>query len=173
MAEAKHKLDIFRVLDAADLRKRDFYSGLTEEEKREFKSPLVAMRWLSSVASNPLVTMHYVQMTNELVNVDFMALQQQPELQWMLMSRVGAGTTMRHKWINMPKRGRATKIHSVIEQWWPHANELEIEILLNQFTKETFTEFVQSTGMTDKDANELVADFERMNANKQTGRQAV
>jgi hypothetical protein len=164
MAKPKYKLDLFRLLEAADRRDAGFFARLSEEERKEFATnAYMIMRWLSAVVPDGSTSELYLLLSNELVNRNVWQLRDHPELLWLLMSRVGIGRKQRHKWIGAPKRRRADKINQFMMQWHPGANELELGILLNQFTETTFAEFVRSTGTPEDEAREIIAEYERVN----------
>src|SRR2546426_9296481 len=77
----KRKLDIFEVLRNADMGNKDYYANLDEESKKGF-APIVAMRWFSSAPDSSAHQEYLLLMTNEILNLNFWALQNHPELQW-------------------------------------------------------------------------------------------
>lgn len=157
--KAKPKLDIFRLLEAADHRDRQFYAGLTDEERQSF-NPLVAMRWLSAVRDHNY-TQQYVVLTNDCVNVDFWALRNHPELQWLLMTCVGNDRKNRHDWIPMVGKIKGSVVDTFLRRWHPSLNTLEMKILRQQFTTASFAEFVRDTGVDDTEAEEIMAAFHK------------
>ena len=64
---AAAKLDIKRELGAVDHRDYDFYSNLSDDEKKAF-SPYILMRYTSNVNENPDIQEWFVLLTNEYVN---------------------------------------------------------------------------------------------------------
>jgi hypothetical protein len=157
---AGHKLDIFSTLSAIDKNNSDFYSSLTEEEQKGFAPPVV-LRWLSSVTGSEAE--HYIWLTNERANINFNEIWQYPELQYKLMASCGCGRNQSHKWI--PMAGRRKKYDGVrefIERFWPDANDTEIDILLNQFTDESFEEFVLGSGVTPEEIKEVLEAYGRL-----------
>ena len=62
MAEKKHKLDIFRVLDHTSRKDQKFYRELTDDEQKAYM-PLVAMRWMTGTTDA-----RQIYFLNELVN---------------------------------------------------------------------------------------------------------
>ena len=87
---------------AIDKRNKKFYNSLDSEQQKKFSTWLY-MRYASSVDS-PIFRDHYLQMVNDLVNVNFSDLKNHVELQWLLMSLCGIGKKQFHPWIKPGKR---------------------------------------------------------------------
>lgn len=156
MTETK-KLDIFDVLANADSRNSDFLSGLEPEVAKQF-SPLVVMRWFSAVDNRSQYRDYVVQVTNQIINRDFWSLKDHPELQWRLMAACGVGTKLRHGWIPMPKRRKVTKLDEFLLQYFPSANDEELNIL-KSVSKDEFEEFARSAGLPDKEYEEVINSY--------------
>lgn len=154
----KEKLDIFLEMEHADLQNKDFYSQLKPSLQKDF-SPIVAMRWFSSVPDNSKYKEYNLIMTNEMLNVDFWSLQKHPELQWKLMAMCGCGTKLRHQWIPMPKRKKISKLSEFMLQWYPSANNQELEILTS-VNRDDFEQFVKSTGATDTELRDILKAYD-------------
>ena len=102
------KLDIKSEMRAIDTKDRKWYNSLTEEEKSKLSLwPL--MRYTSSAGDKHFAE-HYLEWTNEVVNVHFNKLRLHPELQFKLLQLVGLGKTTYHPWIAPGKRGKKNKI---------------------------------------------------------------
>jgi hypothetical protein len=156
------KLDIFLEMEMADLRNKDFYASLTPELKKSF-SPLVAMRWMSAVPDSSPYKDEVLMVVNEAVNVNFWDLREHPELQWKLMAASGCGVKLRHSWIPMAKRKKMGKINEFILQWYPGANDLELEIIKSGMNRDEFEQFVKSTGATDQELQEILKHYDTEN----------
>lgn len=158
---AAHKLDIFETLSAIDKRKRDFYANLTEEEQKGFAPPVV-LRWASAVTDGP-ESEHHIWLVNERANVNFNEIWQHPELQFKLLASCGSGRNQRHQWIPMAgRKKKADGVREFVERFWPDANDFEIDILLNQFTDESFEEFVLGSGLTPEEIKEVLEAYGRL-----------
>lgn len=153
------KLDIFVELENADLRNGNFYSELEPDLQKQF-SPLVMMRWFSSTTDSSPYVDYMVQMTNEFVNVDFWSLQKHPELQWRLMAVCGVGKKLRHNWIPMVKKRKLSKLGSFFSEWYPSANNMEIELLIQRTTRDDFEQFVKDTGASDEGLRTALSEFD-------------
>jgi hypothetical protein len=143
-------LDMFnRVLPAIDTRNRQFYSNLSEEEKKGF-SPWLVQRYLSSAESaNKKDIEHYLIATNTLVNTNEI---KDPELTWKLMSIVGIGKSVKHPYI-APSKGRKRK-DNIIKDWLqernPSLNQQEVDILFESLDKKTFLDMLSQYNAKDK-----------------------
>lgn len=155
-------LDMFkRVLPAADARRKEFLSSLTEEEVKGF-SPWLVMRYLSSAESaHREVIEHYLIMTNELVNINFSEFKNDPEMMWKLMSIVGIGQTVKHPYV-APGKGKKKKSNAFkawLHEQYPHLSEQEIDLWFSNITKEFARDMLEQYQIKDKDviaaANDL------------------
>ena len=154
-----HKLDIFETLAAIDRRDFDFYERLTDEQRKGFAPPVV-LKWVAGV-EGPLAE-QYLWLTNQ-ANINFWDIYEHPELQFKLMASAGRGRNQRHKWIALPKsKAKTDKVSMFLSQFWPDANDYELGIILNQYTSETFSDFVRSAGLTPAEEKEVIEAYERL-----------
>ncbi len=152
---AAPKLDIFETLKAIDGHNFDYLSQKSEEERKGF-TPLVVMRWAASTTDRKLSDYQIVAI-NERVNNHFWELSDHPELQFKLMASCGTGRVLSHKWIGMAKSGKKTDALTLfLEDVWPDANELEIQIILDQFDIDSLTGFLISCGLDDKEEKAIL-----------------
>jgi len=147
------KLDMFkRVLPSADRRNRQFYDSLNEEERKEFDSGWLIMRYLSSAEhSNPGVLERYLIYTNELVNVNFTDMD--PELRWKLMTVVGCGQSVQHPFIRPPsgKRKKKNPFRDWLGQQNPHLSDQELDIWLSGMDKKSAKDMLEQFNVKNKD----------------------
>ena len=98
------KLNIANEMKEFDLKNRDFYTDLTDEEKKRFSNFLM-IRWGSSVQGSRDLQEFYVISTNERLNKHFFAINRHPQLQWLCASSVSPGMGVhRHQWISPKKK---------------------------------------------------------------------
>ena len=152
-----HKLDIFDTLAAID-RKDYGYLDRQPEESRKGFAPPVALRWTSSVTGQ--AAEYYLEITNRVANLHFHDLHQYPDLQYRLLAACGIGGRQNHKWIGGPKSS-SKKARTYVAQFFPLASHSEIDLLMSQFTQETFIEFVNQSGCPPKDTKDLVDAFKK------------
>lgn len=100
---ATPKLDIFRVLNAANDKNVNFYRNLTEEEQKAFM-PFVVARWLSGTNDA-----RQVIFIGELLNGFTFTLQQHKELLWYLITICSSGRRQKYTWNKLPGQTVASK----------------------------------------------------------------
>jgi hypothetical protein len=141
----KEKIPLKQLLESIDLNQKDFYTQLSEEQKKSF-SGWLAMRFTSSCQQYPE---HYLIMVNELVNTDFSSFKNHPELLWKLLCLCGAGIKTYHPWI--PPSGKKSKnaLRETLHESFVHLNSDEIDILLEINDNETFKQYFKDNGYQD------------------------
>lgn len=148
------KLDIKSEMRAIDTKDRKWYDSLTDEEKGKLSLwPL--MRYTSSAGDKNFIE-HYLEWTNEVVNVHFNKLRQHPELQFKLLQLVGLVKPTFHPWIAPGKRGKKNKIQDWVVKNYSQLNDDEVDIFISNKTKEDFIELFEEYGMTKKEIKELL-----------------
>jgi len=154
MAKRENPIPLPEVLRAIDTKDRDWYNRLDDEKKKKF-SPWMMMRYCSSV-EGPMADF-YLDMTNELVNKNFSDLgSKHKELQWLLMTAVGVGSTQRHAYVKPANsRKKKDRVGEWLSEQFPHLKSDEINLLQEINTKEELKEFARSHGMDNKDIKEL------------------
>lgn len=152
----KPKLDIFETMKQADRKNLNYLEQQTPKMAASF-TPLVAMRWFSAVADNSPLRDYHLIITNEILNKNFWVLSKYPELQWKLMAACGSGTVSRRQWIPMAKRKQISKVQQFMLEWYPNANNDELDLLTQSMTRDDFENFVKSTGATDSELEDILA----------------
>ena len=154
---SKHKLDMFKdVLPNLDKHNLDYYSTLDEDEKKGFLG-VVAMRWMSCAPGT--YADWYLISTNERANVHFFEMHKHPELQWKMLASNGHGSGLRHQWIGNAKKPSNAALADFIMRFWPQANKMEVETILRQFTKASFNDFVDGSGIDTNEAKRIKDSF--------------
>lgn len=149
-AEPKKKLDIFRVLGAADSRNPAFYRNLTDEERKELQ-PFLVMRWMSGTSSAS-----QVYMINELVNPYAFSLTQHKELLWKLLTVANDGRRARYIWNKLPSRpesGKSTAV-KVVKAYFKY-NTTDAIAALNLLSKEDVTAMAEEMGWQSDDVSKV------------------
>jgi hypothetical protein len=155
-ASKQYKLDLKTVLNAIDNKDMDFYSNLSDEEKKGY-TPLVLMRYISSLTDQSKHAAYAVMATNDLVNIGFWNLTKHPELQHKLMCVAGLGSKQYRPWLDT-KRGkkRVSKLDEWLLEQYPHLNTDELDLLKLSYDNKSWAAFVKSSGVTDSKAKELI-----------------
>ena len=153
----KHDLDIFKVLEAIDRRDFTFLERQTDVARKAFV-PTTALRWASIAPDGPEAEA-MLWLVNEYANADYYAITDHPELQFKLLAAAGLGRKLRHQWINLPKKQGVAGFSILCDfllEWHPEANDDEINILLMQFTRDIFIDFITSCAKDKKQTKELI-----------------
>ncbi len=138
-------------MSAIDLRKYNWYANLNEDDKKEL-SMWVLMRYCSSTSSKVDDINHfYLNMTNELVNVNFNDLRHYPDLQFRLMQCVGIGSNQFHAWIKPGKRKKSSKGNAKLEEFYlglyPHLKDDELAMALDSMSEQDVRDMLEDAGI--------------------------
>ena len=148
----KHKIDLSELLTSIDLKKRDYYSKLSDEEKKSF-SGIVMLRFMSSSTND---ADYSLIMTNEVANPYFYEMWEHPELQYLLLTASSSGKKRMHKWIANTKSLNSELLYKFIENFWGSGiSDIERNIILNSFTESDFNEFVDGSGTGAEEAKKI------------------
>ncbi len=158
---AEYKLDLFNeVLPAIDRRDLGFYGRLSDEQKKGFAPPVV-LRFASSAKGQ--AAEHHMWLVNERANINFWDISDHPELQFKLIASCGYGSRQQHPWINMVgKAKKSDRVREFLSEFWPDANDRELDIIFSQFADDTFEDFVLSSGCTPDTAKEILEAYARL-----------
>ena len=149
------KLDIKRELSAVDTKDYDFYTNLTDEERKAF-SPYILMRYASNVQGQDRdITEWFVEMTNECVNKHHWQLSKNhKELLWKMFAATGAGIKCYHPYLAAGKREKVNKIEKLIAELNPSMKISEIKMLAKMMDKKDCEELFDSMGFDKKQRKE-------------------
>lgn len=149
---SKHKIDLKDMLSALDMNDKDFYSKLSDEQKKDF-SAWTSMRFASSCQGTN--SEHYLIFINEIVNRDFSALSSHPELQWKLLALCGSGKKEYHPWLTPPKRVKKDKIYEFISNEFPDLKDDDIEHLRTINTTDDIKQFARDSGYSNDEIKKI------------------
>ena len=146
------KLSIQNEMAQFDLKNRDFYDSLTDEERKKFSNYLM-IRWGSSVQGQRELQEFYVIATNERLNKHFFAVNRHPKLQWLMATSVSPGMgTHRHQWIaHKKKEAGSNEIKKTLMELYPTMKMSDIETLAALVDKKELREHLREHGSPDKD----------------------
>ena len=141
------KLTIANEMKEFDLKNRNFYLDLTDEEKKKFSNFLM-IRWGSSVQGSQDLQEFYVIATNERLNKHFFSINKHPKLQWLCATSVSPGMgTHRHTWIAPKKKeAGATGFKKQLAELFPNKKMDEIELLAAITTKKELDAYLKQLG---------------------------
>lgn len=144
------KLSIRNEMREFDLKNRNFYHDLSDEERRKFSTYLM-IRWGSSVRGNRDLQEFYVISANERLNRHFFAVNRHPQLQWLMATTVSPGMGAQdHIWIS-PKKKEAgsNEIKKTLISLYPTMKIADIEILASLTDKKDLKAHLQEHGSLD------------------------
>lgn len=101
------RLDIFKVLGAADGKQETFFEKLTDDERKELQPFLVA-RWMSGTFDAA-----QVYFINEFVNPYTFSLTSHKYLLWQLLTVANSGKQKRYAWNKLPSKRETGKPNAI------------------------------------------------------------
>ena len=144
------KLSIQNEMSEFDRKNRDFYDGLTDEERKKFSNYLM-IRWGSSVQGGRELQEFYVIATNERLNKHFFAVNKHPKLQWLMATSVSPGMgAHRHQWIAPKKKDSGnSEVKKALIDLYPAMKMSDIDALAAITTKADIKELLKHQGKVD------------------------
>jgi hypothetical protein len=147
-------LDIKRELKAVDNKDYDFYSKLTDEERKSF-SPFILMRYTASVQGDREVQEHFLEMTNECVNKNHWVLSKNhKELLWKLFAATGVGASAYHPYLAAGKKEKANKIEKLLCEIYPARKMEDIKLMASIMSKKDKEDLFDKMGFDKKQRKE-------------------
>jgi hypothetical protein len=154
-AKRQYKLDLTAVLQAIDNGDFEFYSRLTEEEKKGY-APLVLMRYMSSLTDQSKNSAYAVIVTNEFANIGFWNISKHPELQHLTLCVAGLGGKQYRPWIPSKRAKKVGKIDDWLLERFPEMNEDELNIFKSSYDAKSWASFVKESGVPDQEVKEMI-----------------
>ena len=141
------KLSISNEMAQFDRKNRDFYSDLTDEEKKKFSNYLM-IRYGSSVQGSRDLQEFYLISTNERLNKHFFNVNRHPKLQWLCATTVSPGMgTVRHNWIAPKKKEPGSNsIKKQLAELYPNMKSDEIDVMAVINTKKELDVYLKQLG---------------------------
>jgi len=140
------KLSIGNEMAQFDLKNREFFDELTDEERKKF-SPFLMIRYGSSVSGNRDLQEFYLIATNERLNKKFFAVNtaQHKKLQWLMATTVSPGLgNFRHNWIAPRKKEPgAGSMRKQLMELFPHLKDDEIALLAEITTRKELDPYLR------------------------------
>lgn len=148
------KLSIQNEMMQFDSKNRDFYLGLTDEERKKFSNYLM-IRWGSAVQGSADLQAFYLIACNERFNKHFFAINRHPQLQWLSATTVSPGIEVlkenggmpRHQWIAPKKKDSANSgIKKQLAELFPNLKNDELDVMSAITTKKEIDEYLRKHG---------------------------
>lgn len=145
------KLSINNEMAVFDRKERDFYTSLTDDERKKFSNYLM-IRYGSSVVGSRDLQEFYLIACNERLNKHFFAINRHPQLQWLCATTVSPGIgPHRHQWIAPKKKEPgASSLKKQLAELYPHMKDDEIDLMSRLNTKKDIDAYVKSLGQDTK-----------------------
>lgn len=152
---AQRVLEISKVLTALDKKDFLFYSNLSDEDKKLY-SPFILMHYMSSLTDQNNMGVYAVLATNDLINLGFWNLSKHPELLHLLLCVVGIKGKQYRPWLITKKNKISNKIDTWLLEQHSELNEIELQIIKDQYDLKSWTELIKSSGIDDAKIKELI-----------------
>ena len=145
------KLSIQNEMACFDRKDREFYSSLTDEERKKFSNFLM-IRYGSSVQGSADLQHFYLVSTNERLNKHFFGINKHPKLQWLCATTVSPDMgTQRHNWIAPKKKEAGASAHrKQLAELYPHLKDDELDLMAKINTKKDVEEYLKKLGQETK-----------------------
>ena len=145
------KLNIGNEMRQFDLKNRNFYDELTDDERKKF-STFLMLRWGSAVEGSRDLQEFYLVATNERLNKNFFAMGKHPKLQWLCATTVSPDMgTPRHNWISPKKKEPgASSIRKQLAEIYPDMKDDDIAVLASITSKKQIDEHLKLMGQETK-----------------------
>jgi hypothetical protein len=158
---ADRKLELSPLLRAIDKRDSDWLSKQPDDARKEF-SPVVIQRFVATVDDGPESAV-MLWMVNERVNVHLFDLHKHPDLTYRLLASCGLGVLLNHKWLAGPKRkALSNKAYEFLEAHYPDASDSQLEFVMSQHTKKSFSVFLSDCGVQPGDAKDILKAYDKI-----------
>ena len=142
-------LDIKRLMRAVDSRDKQWYSKLTDDEKKMY-SPYMTLKWTASVEHKErTVKEFYIEEANENLNKHLWTLSKNHKgLLWRLTAMCGSTFVLFHKRIYPKKTKTNTKSKmKELQEIFPTAKQKDLDVLDITMSNKEFTELKKQHGI--------------------------
>ena len=142
-------LDLKKTLRAADLRDKNFYDQMSEEDQKLY-SPFMLMKYMASVKGETWMQEHYVEMINECVNKHLWTVSKHKKLAWMLTAMCGVEQGQFHPWLGSKKKTGNNDKQKLLSQLYENMKQDEVDLLAEINDKKELKELARDFGNDDK-----------------------
>ena len=142
-------LDLKKTLRAADLRDKNFYDQMSEEDQKLY-SPFMLMKYMASVKGEQWMQEHYVEMINEVVNKHLWTESKHKKLAWILTAMCGVEQGQFHPWLGSKKKTGNNDKQKMLTTLYENMKQDDIELLAEINDKKELKELARDFGNDDK-----------------------
>ena len=161
---SEHALNMKDLMRAIDTRNFDWLSRQSDEAQKEFV-PFVILRWAATIkdgaGSGYLLWMINLQSNNDL----FAVSAKHPDLVYRLMASCGLGIVQDHRWLpGTPLRKAVQKnlAFNFIAERYPEISDVEVMLLLGQYTRDEFQQLLTECGIQSRDAKDVMKAYDSL-----------
>ena len=142
-------LDLKKTLRAADLRDKNFYDSMSEEDQKLY-SPFMMMKYMASVKGEQWMQEHYVEMINECVNKHLWTISKYKKLTWILTAMCGVEQSQFPPWLGSKKKTGNSDKQKLLTQLYENMKSDDIDVLAEINNKKELKELARDFGNDDK-----------------------
>ena len=142
-------LDLKKTLRAADLRDKNFYDQMSEEDQKLY-SPFMLMKYMASVKGEQWMQEHYGEMINDVVNKHLWTVSKHKKLAWILTAMCGVEQGQFHPWLGSKKKTGNNDKQKMLTTLYENMKQDDIELLAEINDKKELKELARDFGNDDK-----------------------
>ena len=142
-------LDLKKTLRAADLRDKNFYDKMSEEDQKLY-SPFMLMKYMASVKGEQWMQEHYVEMINECVNKHLWTISKYKKISWMLTAMCGVEQQQFHPWLGSKKKSGNNDKQKLLSRLYENMKQDDVDLLAEINDKKELKELARDFGNDDK-----------------------
>lgn len=142
-------LDLKKTLRAADLRDKNFYDSMSEEDQKLY-SPFMMMKYMASVKGEQWMQEHYVEMINECVNKHLWTISKYKKFAWILTAMCGVEQAQFHPLLGSKKKTGNSDKQKLLTQLYENMKSDDIDVLAEINDKKELKELARDFGNDDK-----------------------
>lgn len=148
------KLTLKNEMKALDLKDREFYDSLDDQERKKF-STFLMMKYAANVGGSKDMQDWYLLAHNERVNINFFDIPGvHNKLKWLLCTTVSPGMgTQNHYWLNK-KTVSKNPVAKFFGNLYPHLSDSELELMSQINSIEQVRKLARDMGWDDKRIND-------------------
>ena len=142
-------LDLKKTLRAADLRDKNFYDQMSEEDQNLY-SPFMLMKYMASVKGEQWMQEHYVEMINECVNKHLWTISKYKKIAWILTAMCGVEQQQFHPWLGSKKKSGNNDKQKLLSRLYENMKQDDVDLLAEINDKKELKELARDFGNDDK-----------------------
>ena len=142
-------LDLKSTLRNADLRNKNHFDNMSDEDKKLY-SPFLIMKYMASVKGEQWMQEHYVEMINECVNKHHWTISKYKKLSWMLTAMCGVEQAQFHPWLGSKKKNGNNDKQKLLSRLYENMKQDDIDLLAEINDKKELKELARDFGNEDK-----------------------